>query len=110
MRRSGMRPADTVLVSFVGALPEYDAMKLFPQPGVRYDWGFMRGLHAAVIVEPGIDAEESIKALARVCEPYVAVVDVQKKRVAFALDDTCRLWHAAHGSPSWQDWFSEVMA
>lgn len=107
LRRSRMRPADPVLVSFVGALPEYDAAQVFPVPGVRYDWGFMEDLHAHVVVEPGIDAEETIDALAEVCRPYVGVIDIQRKQVAFVLAFPGRIWQAERGSMWWREWFSE---
>lgn len=50
LRAKGKRPADLVLVSFVGPLRESNPV-VVAQPSRSYDWRFVFGLHVAVVVK-----------------------------------------------------------
>lgn len=49
LRSSGQRPADLVLVSFLGPLRESNPV-IVAQPSRPYDWRFLVGLHVAAVV------------------------------------------------------------
>jgi hypothetical protein len=50
LRSTGQRPADLVLISFLGPLPESNPL-IVAQPSRSYDWRFLVGLHVAVVVK-----------------------------------------------------------
>lgn len=50
LRSTGQRPADLILVSFVGPLRESNPV-IVAQPSRSYDWRFLVGLYVAVVVE-----------------------------------------------------------
>ena len=50
LRSAGQRPADLVLISFLGPLRESNPV-IVAQPSRSYDWRFIVGLHVAVVVE-----------------------------------------------------------
>lgn len=50
LRSTGKRPADLVLISFLGPLRESNPV-IVAQPSRSYDWRFLVGLSVAVVVE-----------------------------------------------------------
>ena len=50
LRSTGQRPADLVLISFLGPLRESNPV-IVAQPSRSYDWRFLVGLHVAAVVE-----------------------------------------------------------
>lgn len=50
LRSTGFRPADLVLVSFIGPLRESNPV-VMARPQRSYEWRFLVGLHVAVIVD-----------------------------------------------------------
>jgi len=55
-RREGwLADGEGVIVSLVGDTP-IDGPHVFADPGRRYDWACMRGLHAIVVTAQGLDA------------------------------------------------------
>jgi hypothetical protein len=50
LRSTGQRPADLVLISFIGPLRESNP-EIVAQPSRSYDWRFLVGLQVAVVVE-----------------------------------------------------------
>lgn len=50
LRSTGHRPADLVLISFVGPLSESNPV-IVAQPSRSYDWRFLVGLHVAAVVK-----------------------------------------------------------
>jgi hypothetical protein len=50
LRSTGQRPADLVLISFIGPLRETNPV-IIAQPSRSYDWCFMVGLSVAVVVK-----------------------------------------------------------
>lgn len=50
LRSTGQRPADLVLISFLGPLRETNPV-IVAQPSRGYDWRFLVGLSVAVVVE-----------------------------------------------------------
>lgn len=51
LRKAGKCPADMVLVSLVGALPNEDNPVVLARLGHRYDWRFLTGLECLVVAE-----------------------------------------------------------
>lgn len=84
LRKSGLVPDCPVIVTYVGEVPHIDALHIYPKSGVAYDWCFMTGLQAYVIVDSKTDAENCIKKL---CEcglaAHLGICDVDRKQVSF---------------------------
>lgn len=107
------RSPGPVIVSFTGdRMPQFDCHHVFPAQGRRHDWGFMRGLQAFLLVAPGVDAEDAIGAIVRVCShsPYPTVVDMARKRVAYVVGPATKLWHMRADSAEARQWFEEMAA
>lgn len=108
-RAEGMRPAGMVLVSLVGDTLWPDTT-VYADPGKRYDWTFLIGLPAAIVVRPGIDAEWTIRDVFEVTLPFRAgypwLVDIEREQLA-AVVHNCpiRLWHVKRGGEVWKGWF-----
>lgn len=78
-RDNGMRPADPVIVSLVGMLPE-ESNPVVVVHEKRHDWRFMLGLKCYVFVNPASQfVQETLLALARNVE-CMWLWDVERKR------------------------------
>ncbi len=83
-RQQSLKPADGILVSFVGPTP-WDAHHVFPESGKRYDWSWAAGLEIHVVVKPGIDATDAINSL---YDPFntqtlLGLIDIERKQVSY---------------------------
>lgn len=110
LRKAGKVPDCPVVVSFVGDPGLFDAVHIYPRPGTRYDWGFMAGLEAYVMVRSNTDAEDCIKALHELRKewnaPYVLVCDVDRQQVAFVVQlNPPDMMHCTHSSEWWLQFF-----
>jgi hypothetical protein len=86
-RMVGMKPADAVLVSMVGALP-WPNPTVYAEPGVRYDWRWAEGMdRICLVVKPGVDASAAMRGLFNAMLPYyLAVADIEAKQLLFLVD------------------------
>lgn len=100
------RDIDPVVIVFDGKETHVTGSHhVFPVEGRAYDWGFLSGLQAFVVVRKGIDAEAVIRSVAAICEPYLGVVDIDRQRVAYVVENG-NLWHMRKGGADWLEWFS----
>lgn len=104
-----MRPAGMVVVSLVGDVPWPEAT-VYADPGKRYDWAFLTGLPAAIVVRPGIDAEQTIRDVFDVTLPmrggYPWLIDIEREQMAAVIENNpIRLWHVRSEGEIWKGWF-----
>lgn len=86
IRKRRLVPDCPVIVSFVGNVPCMDTLHIYPKSGGVYEWSFMAGLDAYVVVGEKTDAEHCIKSLHELrggMSPYVGVVDADRRLVSF---------------------------
>ena len=87
-RLRGMRPADVVVVSFVGKVPwqlptvYVDKKNEQRADGADYDWRFLRGLPVVIAVGPGVAARDDIAAIYGEAMLYPTLVDLRRRRMA----------------------------
>lgn len=108
-RESGMRPAGMVLVSLIGDTP-WPETTVYAEPGKRYDWAFLTGLPAAIVVRPGIDAMPTIRGVFDVTLPYRGgypwLVDVEREQVSSVVDvSPLKLWATEPEGATRRAWF-----
>lgn len=108
-RAEGMRPVGMVLVSLIGDTP-WPETTVYADPGKRYDWAFMRGLPAAIVVRPGMDAMPTIRGVFEESLPFGAgypwLVDVERQQLSSVVDIApLKLWPTARGGHYWRGWF-----
>ncbi|AKJ28782.1 hypothetical protein [Caldimonas brevitalea] len=77
-RARGLRPADLVVVSLVGAL-DWSNPTVYADPAERYSWGWARGLDLIVAVKPGIAALRLLSDLLDVDPWSLCMADVQRQ-------------------------------
>lgn len=88
LRAKGMRPADPVLVSLIGRLPQFDGPCVIAAPDNEYDWSFLAGLETHVWVRDGIAARQTLLALTKAGADLLQVWDVALKKGAWVMTDT----------------------
>lgn len=97
-RARGLRPADAVIVSYVGGTP-WDAHHVFCESGHRYRWGWSEDLELAIVVAPGIDAMDAFRGCywPANAKSFTTVIDIERKQVASIVRmlPTPVLWHRA---------------
>lgn len=86
-RTRGLRPADAVIVSYVGPTP-WDAHHVFCDSGQRYRWGWSEGLELAIVVAPGIDAMDAICGCFWPTNPHrlTTIIDIKQQLVSYVID------------------------
>jgi hypothetical protein len=104
-----MRPNGMVVVSLVGDVP-WPETTVYADPCKRYDWAFLTGLPAAIVVRPGIHAEQTIRDVFEVTLPmrggYPWLIDIERKQMASVIENNpIRLWHVMSGGETWRSWF-----
>lgn len=109
-RANGMRPAGMVLVSLIGDVP-WPETTVYADPASRYDWRFLVGLPAAIVVRPGIDAMATIRAVFEASLPhgggYPWLVDAERRELSSVVEvSPLKLWPTRRGGSYWQGWFS----
>lgn len=95
-RRAGQRPADPIVVSFVGAL-DWSNPTVYADPGTRYDWGFLHDLSVIVAVtadrKPGPELRRILAAEPRTFVWSDAILaDVSAQRIATVFLARQKLW------------------
>jgi hypothetical protein len=95
-----------LVVSFVGDTP-WSNPTVYCDSGVRYAWDFMAGLHAVLVVKPGVDARHAMREILMRSDlirvGYPVLVDVESQEVACIVDgNPVGLWQVRHGSELWQ--------
>lgn len=107
-RRAGLLEfGDSIVVSFVGTTVLSDP-HVFVDSGKSYDWRFAAGLHASMVVCPGVDAGSVMKDLFLVTIPYPSLIDFERKYVASVVDcpgGELKFWPRRTGSGPWQALF-----
>lgn len=104
-RMAGNRPADPVVVSFAGDTG-WANPHVFAEPGVEYDWRFLVGLPVYIVVKPGIECREAIRAIYAQAELYPTLVDIEAQTAASVIDDKpLRLWPIYRAGSRWKDIF-----
>jgi hypothetical protein len=106
-RQQGLKPADGILVSFVGPTP-WDAHHVFAESGKSYDWSWAVGLEIHIVLEPGVDAQDAINHL---YDPFnttlLGLIDIERKQVSYVccLLPKPVLWHRKNAG----DFFTETI-
>lgn len=104
-RMRGERPADPVVVSFVGAI-DWTNPQVFAEPGIEYDWRFLVDLPVYIVVKPGIECREAIRGIFRHCALYPTLVDIERQIAASVVDDKpLRLWPIYREGSRWKEIF-----
>lgn len=82
-RQRGLKPADAVIVSYVGVTP-WEAHHVFCESGRRYRWGWSQDLELAIVVAPGIDATDAFRGCfwPTNAKCFTTVIDIERKQVA----------------------------
>lgn len=105
-RARGLRPADAVIVSYVGVTP-WDAHHVFCESGRRYRWGWSQDLELAIVVVPGIDAMDAFRGCfwPTNARCFTTVIDIERKQVASIVRMLPKpvLWHLADVSDYFPD-------
>jgi hypothetical protein len=105
-RLAGKRPADPVVVSFMGRLP-WDFEPVVYAGRGPHDWRWLRGLQAMVVVEPGAEVRADLEAIVAEAAPYVTLVEPERRRAASILSlRPVELWAMTPRHPGWQELFA----
>lgn len=105
-RMAGKRPADPVVISFMGRLP-WDFEPVVYAGRSAYDWRFLRGLPTQVFVAPGADVRDQLAAIVAEAAPYVSLVEPERKRIASILSlRPVALWTMTPRHAGWQELFA----
>lgn len=106
-RLAGNRPADPVVVSFIGKLPwDFAGPVVYPNRA-RNDWRFLCGLPVMVVVTPGPDVRDELEAIVAQAMPYVTLVEPERKMMASILSiSPVRLWTMTARHPGWKELFA----
>lgn len=98
-----------MIVSFVGSTG-YRHPHVFADSACRYDWGCLKGLHAVMVIRPGIDVGHAMVAIfetAELMHSYPAVVDIDQQHLAFLVgSQPLQLWPVKPDTELWRDYFS----
>ena len=106
MRLRGERPADPLLVSFVGDLP-WAGPTVYARADTTYDWRFLVDLPTIVVVAPGVSSRENLMSIFGMARLYPTLVDLPRKTVASVLDrKPLRLLPFPKHHPGWQELFA----
>jgi hypothetical protein len=108
LRADGQLPPwSPIVVTFIGTT-DLIAPHLYVDPGKRYDWTVARELYCTIVVRPGIDASNAIKALYDMARPGFkpALVDFESKVVGWATPAGLEVnpWQREGGS-EWKNLF-----
>lgn len=98
-----------LVVSFIGDTA-WSNPTVYCDSAVKYDWSFIRGLHAVLIVKSGVDARHAMREiLARtdtIHAGYPVLVDVERREVALVVEgQPINLWRVRSGASLWQQYF-----
>ena len=105
-RLKGLRPADPVVVSFVGSVP-WDNPTVYADAGASYDWRFLLGLPVMVVVKRGVQARDSLHAIFEMAGLYPTLVDIEAKKAASVITaKPLRLLAFPKHHPGWQELFA----
>lgn len=105
-RMAGKRPADPVVISFMGRLP-WDFEPVVYAGRGRYDWRFLRGLMVQVFVAPGADVRDQLAAIVEQAAPHVSLVEPERRMAASIIDlRPLRLAPYTPRHPVWQELFA----
>lgn len=97
-RRQGLKPAEAVIVSYVGETP-WQGPHVHCDSGKAYDWAWSEGLSLVIVVANGTDATDAIRG----CfwpehhnrTGFPTLIDIENRRVAYIvrLVPKPALWH-----------------
>ena len=105
-RDRGVRPADPVVISFVGDTG-WENPHVYADSGEVYDWSFLTNLHVFIVVKPGIDCHQTIRDVFAVAALYPTLVDIESETAASVIaDHPLRLWPMSRGFKHWTEIFS----
>lgn len=109
MALDGLPVGTQVVVSFVGSTG-YASPHVYADSGRRYEWGFLMGLHALIVIKPGIEVGDSLDAIFEAASPFVAypaVVDAELKRLTFLVGSRPpKSWPVKEHTSLWREYFS----
>jgi len=94
-RLGGLKPAGTVIVSFVGDTP-WDGPTVYCDSGQKYDWAWAEKLEFCVVVNPETDATDALENLFKhqSSASYLCLIDIQLQQVSYLLSlQPQKLWH-----------------
>lgn len=77
-RAKGLRPADMVLISFIGRIGEPNPT-VYATPGRAYEWSWLHGLNACIYVTSGLEWINEAKSMAMARPKYLGVWDAGRR-------------------------------
>lgn len=108
-RTAGQKPADGVIVSFVGQT-DLEGHHVFARSGEVYDWRFLRGLDVSIVVKAGVDARDAMRRIFSETLPttgYPWIVDTERKELAYLVrTKPMEIRRIRPGSETWQGFFA----
>ncbi len=99
-----MRPADPIVVSFVGST-EFDGLHVHPTAGDEFDWRFLAALPVLIVTKPGIDCRDSIRSIFAQAELYPTLADIETQ-VCGSVISPRDIWLHGRTSESWKALFA----
>lgn len=108
-RAGGLKPAEPIIVSFVGQT-DWPNPHVFAESGQAYDWRFLHGLTAAIVVRKGIDARNALVSVfdeTDIVAGLPILIDPELEQAAYVvMNRPLRLAPIAHGTPAWKELFA----
>lgn len=107
-RVGGLKPAEMVIVSFVGETT-WPNPHVFADSGRCYDWRFLHGLTAAIVVKQGIDARDAMVGVfdeTNIFEGLPILIDPELEQAAYVvMNRPIRLSPIDADTPAWKEIF-----
>lgn len=103
-----LEPGETVIVSLVGDC-DFAGMKVYADPGKRYDWSCLAGQMACLVVNAADRQDARLFGdVFAASMPYPSIVVLDRQVVGSIVDcaDGFKLWQRRRGSEAWQAVFA----
>ena len=104
-----LQDGDCFIVSFVGTTC-LEEPHVYVDSDRRYDWDFVSGLHASIVVRPGVKAGQVMEDLYRLTVLYPNLIDFEQQIVGSLVEKAdgsgLKLWPRRQASESWRALFA----
>jgi hypothetical protein len=105
-RLEGSRPADPVVVSYVGDTG-WRNPHVFADAGQRYDWRFLLDLEVLIVVAKGVDVRQALLDIFAVARLYPTLIDLEQRQAGSVIDAApLRVWPFTPRHPAWKELFA----